>query len=229
SYAALVEQFALAGKPILNGYDSIMHASNKIRSQQIMAKHRIPTPLTFVVESAEYVEEVMKKIGKFPVILKQATGTHGIGIMILESKRGLQSVVDTLVDEERSSGPIIIQQYVRESAGKDIRVFVVGNKVVAAMDRIAKKKGEFRSNFSLGGKIKIASLTEEEKKIAIKCAKVFGLHWTGVDLMRSKSGPQVIEVNSDPGLKGITQATGVDVAGHIIDYAVKYYKKLQKK
>jgi len=123
----------------------------------------------------------------------------------------------------------LLQEYIKESSGKDIRVFVVGNKIVAAMDRIAVTRGEFRSNFSLGGKVKIAELTDEEKKMAIKATRVCGLDYAGVDLIRSKEGTKVLEINSNPGFKGITEATGADVAGEIIDYMVALAKKKKKK
>ncbi|OGH77703.1 MAG: hypothetical protein A3G08_01040 [Candidatus Magasanikbacteria bacterium RIFCSPLOWO2_12_FULL_47_9b] len=224
AHAPLVRQFELAGIPVVNRYQPIVRASNKILTLQTLHQKGIPMPKTFVVRSAEYIEDVMKDIGSYPVILKTASGSSGIGVSIIESKRGLQSIIQ-LLSEQENAAPIIIQEYVKESRGKDIRVFIVGGAIIAAMERVATQKGEFRSNFSLGGKVKIASLSEKEKSISLRAAEACGLDFAGVDVMRTKTGPKIIEVNSNPGLEGITQATGVDVAGAIIAYAVKKAKK----
>lgn len=215
-----IKQFELAGVPVINPHGPVTRAKNKIRTMQVLKRKNIPMPKSYVVRSAEYIEDVMDDIGSHPVILKSAIGSKGVGVSIIESKRGLRSIVDMLVEDENSA-PIILQEYVKESRGRDLRVFIVGNKIVAAMERIARKRGEFRSNFSLGGKVKVAELSSKEKRIAIAAAKALGLDIAGVDLIRSKDGPKVLEVNSNPGLQGITEATGIDVAGKIIKYAVK--------
>lgn len=219
-HANLIKQFELSGVPTLNSYNSIMITKNKIRTLQILSRYHIPMPKTYVVRSAEFIPEIMKDIGTYPVILKAATGAKGIGVSIVESQRGLRSMIEMLMNDD-DAHPLIVQEYIKEARGTDVRVFIVGNKIVAAMDRIATKKGEFRSNFSLGGKVKVASLSPEEKKISLKAAKACGLDFAGVDLIRSKRGPKILEVNSNPGLQGITEATGIDVAGHIIDLAVQ--------
>jgi len=226
--AGIIKQFELVGIPLLNAYDSIILCKNKVRMTQILSEHNIPIPKTFVIKSAESLDEVVKSIGSLPIILKSVSGSHGVGVSIIESKRALHSLIEMMTrDEERT--PLIVQEYIKESSGKDIRVFVVNNKVVAAMERIAKKKGEFRSNFSMGGIVKIATLSAAEKKLAIKATKIFGLDFAGVDIIRSKTGPKILEVNSNPGLTGITEATGVDVAGHIIDLAVEKAQNKKKK
>jgi len=225
-HANLIKQFELAGIPTLNSYNGIMVTKNKIRSLQLLSNKNIPMPKTYVVRSSEFIPEVMHDIGKYPVILKAATGAKGIGVSIVESERTLRSLIEMMMDSE-DSHPLIVQEYIKESSGKDVRVFVVGGKIVAAMERIATKKGEFRSNFSIGGKVKIAALTPEEKRLAKRATKVCGLDFAGVDIIRSKQGPKILEVNSNPGLKGITEATGIDVAGYIIDLAVE--RALEKK
>jgi len=145
---------------------------------------------------------------------------------MVESKRGMRALLDMMTKtDEDFGGPVIVQEYIRESSGRDIRVFVVGGKIIAAMDRVAKKQGEFRSNFSLGGKVAIAKLTTAEKRIALKTTKVTGLDFAGVDIIRSDKGPKVLEINANPGLKGITEATGIDVAGELIDYIVTLEKR----
>lgn len=219
-HANVIRQFELTGVPTLNSYGAVMIAKDKIRTMQVLSKKKIPVPKTYVVTSAEFVPEIMQDIGKYPVILKVANGKQGVGVSIVESQRGLRSMIELLMDQEDAT-PLIIQEYIKESTGKDIRIFVVGDKIVAAMERIATRKGEFRSNFSMGGKVKIASLTDEEKRIAIKATKACGLDYAGVDLIRSKSGPKILEVNANPGYKGIMQATGVNVAAKIIELAVK--------
>ncbi len=223
-HISTIKQFETLKCPVINTHGPVTRAKNKIRSMQVLLKKGIPMPKSYVVRDAEYLEEMVEDIGKFPVIIKAINRSQGAGVSIVESKRGLRSIVEMFVEND-ASAPLIVQEYIKESSGKDIRVFVVGGKIVAAMDRIAKRRGEFRSNFSLGGKVKIAELTDEEKKLAKAATKALGLDIAGVDLIRSKNGTKVLEVNSNPGLKGITQATGVDVAGAIIKYAVKCAKK----
>ncbi len=226
-HATLIRQFELAGIPTLNCYDSIAIAKNKVKMLQQLCAKNISMPKTYVVRSSEYITEIMQQIGKFPVIIKRVIGYGGVGVALVETKRGLRSIIEMMIEDDNST-PLIIQEYVRESRGKDIRVFVVGGKIVAAMDRIAGKRGEFRSNFSIGGKVKIAALSTEEKRLAKRAAKAVNLDIAGVDLIRSNNGPKVLEVNSNPGLKGITEATNVDVAGAIIDHTVEKYREIKK-
>lgn len=224
-HGTLIRQFELTGVVTVNNFQGIVSTKNKIRTLQLLSAAKVPMPKSYVVNSAEYVSEIMHDIGRFPVIIKSVYGSKGVGVAIAETKRGLRSVVDMMTNDDQS-GPLILQEYIRESSGRDIRVIVVGGKIIAAMERIAKTKGEFRSNFSMGGKVKMAELTEAEKKIAIKATKACSLDFSGVDIIRSNEGPRVLEVNSNPGLSGITQATGVNVAGAIIKYAIK---KLREK
>lgn len=222
-HSTYIKQFEMAGIPVVNGYEAVVCAKNKVKHMQIMKAAGIPMPKTFIVRSAEYIDEILPDIGKFPVIIKAFSSSHGLGVAIAESKRALRSLIEMIMQDE-TTPPLTIQEYVRESKGKDLRVFVVGGKVISAMVRETKKKGEFRSNFSLGGKPSKAVLTPKEKRIAIKAAQACGLEMAGVDILRTNDGPEVIEINANPGLEGITTGTGVDVAGAIIDYTVAKYK-----
>lgn len=223
-HSTFIKQFELTGTNVINGYEAVVCAKNKVKHMQILKQAGIPMPKTYVVRSAQYIDEIIPEIGHFPVIVKAFSSSHGLGVAIAESKRALRSLIE-LVMESETVPPLTIQEYVREAKGKDLRVFVVGGKVIAAMTRETKKKGEFRSNFSLGGKVKVTELTAKEKRIAIKAASACGLEVAGVDILRTNDGPEVIEINANPGLEGITNGTGVDVAGKIIDYAVKKYEQ----
>lgn len=220
AHVSTIHQFEFLGVPVLNGHLAVMRAKNKIRTMQVLKKFGIPMPKTYVIRSSAYIEETMDRIGSYPVVIKSLGGYAGAGVAIVESERGLRSIMDMLIEDDHCA-PIIVQEYVKESSGKDIRVFVVGGKVVASMERIAVKRGEFRSNFHLGGKVRVTKLSKKEHDIAITAATACGLDIAGVDVIRTKTGPKILEVNSNPGLKGITQATGVDVAGEIIKYATK--------
>jgi len=225
--ASMIKQFEIANIPVINSALPIMRAKNKLRTMQVLSRKNIPTPKTYIVSSARYIDDVIEDIGAFPVILKTVTGSHGSGVSIIESKIGLKSIVEMIM--KGSKDPLIVQKYIRESKGRDIRVFVVGKKIVGAMERIAGKCGEFRSNFHLGGRVLVADLSKEEKQVAFASVKACGLDVAGVDLLRTKGGPKVLEVNANPGLAGITEATGHDVAGKIIEFAVKKAQSCKKK
>ncbi|MBI5077621.1 RimK family alpha-L-glutamate ligase [Candidatus Falkowbacteria bacterium] len=220
----IIKQFEMTGVPVVNNALAVMYAKNKLKTLQLLTKKKVPVPKTYIVFHSQYIDEVIQGIGKFPLIIKSVSGAQGRGVCIVESKRSLSSVID-LISKEDASEPIIIQEYVKEAKGKDIRVFIVGKKIVGVMERIASRRGEFRSNFHLGGRVRIATLTTKEKAIAFAAANVCGLEVAGVDIIRTKHGPKVLEVNANPGLEGITQATGKDIAGEIIKYAVKKAKK----
>ncbi|MFH1286740.1 MAG: RimK family alpha-L-glutamate ligase [Candidatus Magasanikbacteria bacterium] len=225
--SAVMKQFEMAGVKLINGYLPVLKAKNKLRTLQTLSKEGIPVPETYIIRSTEYLDEIVKKIGMFPVILKTVFGSHGSGVSIIESSRGLRSIVGMLTDES-SSLPIMIQNYVKESKGKDIRVFIVGKRIIGAMERIATKRGEFRSNFHLGGRVRVAEMTRKEKDLAFASVRALKLDIAGVDIIRSKNGPRILEVNANPGLEGITKATERDVAGEIIKYCVKRSKRRVK-
>lgn len=215
---SVVKQFQLMGVKVLNDYLSSSKAKNKLRTLQLLHEKKIPIPRSIVVRKLEYLDGAIEKVGGYPIILKTPFGTWGKGVVIVESRRSLYSALD-LIWDKLSSNIMIIQEYIAESSGVDYRAFVVGGKVVAAMRRVAQE-GEFRANLHQGGDAEKIKLTPEEEKIAVKATKTLGLDISGVDILRSERGPLIIEVNSCPGLAGITQASGVNVAGKIVDYAV---------
>lgn len=226
-YASIIKQFQLAGFYVLNNYIGVFRAKNKIRTMQMLDHFDIPVPKTLVVSEPELLEEAAKEFS-FPVIIKTIFGTHGTGVFIAESMRSLAPIVDYLT---KRGGPVKLQEYIAEANGKDIRVFVAGKKIVAAMERSAKS-GEFRANFHKGGTVGNVDLTDNEKRLAIRAAGVLGLDISGVDILRTKEGPKVIEVNSNPGLEGIGRATGINMAEKVVDFlehrVAKYGKKYGK-
>ncbi|MBI5254223.1 RimK family alpha-L-glutamate ligase [Candidatus Falkowbacteria bacterium] len=217
---SLIRQFELVGVPIVNKSLGVMRAKNKLKTLQILSHKNIPIPKTYMVSQSQNIEDIIADIGPFPVIIKSMAGSHGSGVSIVESKRGLRSIIDMIVRSDAAE-PVMVQEYVKESKGKDVRVFIVGKRIVGAMERIASKRGEFRSNFHLGGRVRVATMSRKEKDVAFAAIDACGLDIAGVDLIRTKTGPKVLEVNANPGLEGITKATGRDIAGEIIQYAVR--------
>ncbi len=218
--ASIVHQIEMIGVPIIQTYDSLINAKNKLRTLQLLTERGIPVPKTMVVSRFEYLDEAIRKIGKFPIIIKSPFGSLGKGVAIVETRRSLHSAFDMLVTSPDFTS-ILIQEYVAESEGKDIRVFIIDGKIVAAMERDSQGR-DFRSNLALGGKGTIADLSEEEKRISLAAAEALGLTIAGVDILRSKTGPVVMEVNCNPGLEGITEVSGLDIPGMIIDFAAKF-------
>lgn len=227
-HAGLIKQFEIAGIPVVNTHLAVLRAKNKLRALQTLSRNKVPIPKTYVVKSSDYIDRVVDDIGSYPVILKTLSGSHGHGVSIVESRRGLSSIIEMMIQHE-GAAPLTVQEYVKESKGKDIRVFIVGKRIIAAMERIAAKKGEFRSNFHLGGRVRVAEMSHKEKDIAFAAVDAMGLDIAGVDILRTKNGPKVLEVNANPGLEGITQATGRDVAGEIIKYTAKRAKRKMRK
>ncbi|MBU0661286.1 RimK family alpha-L-glutamate ligase [Patescibacteria group bacterium] len=227
-HSSIIKQFELTGIDVINKHSAVIRAKNKVKTLQVLKQNKIPIPHTYVVRSAEHIDQVVKDIGKYPVIMKSFSGSHGLGVAIVESKRGLKSMIELIIEDE-STPPLTIQEYIEESSGKDIRVFIVGGKIIAAMERIALARDEFRSNFHLGGEVKRVQLTPKEKKVALAATKACELDMAGVDILRSNKGPRILEVNANPGLEGITKATGIDVAGAIIDYTIERTEKERRK
>lgn len=213
-HASIIKQFQLAGFRVVNNYLSVFRAKNKIRTLQLLNHFGLPVPKTHVLADASMLEEVSKEFS-FPVIIKTIWGTHGTGVFIAESLRSLAPIVEYLTKKEH--GPVKVQEYIKEANGKDLRVFVCGKKIVAAMERVAKQ-GEFRANFHKGGSVQPAELSKEERRLAVKAANVLGLDVAGVDILRTATGPKIIEVNSNPGIEGISKATGINVAAEVVDY-----------
>lgn len=212
---ALIEQMEMAGVLLFNKYEPILSAKNKVRTMQILDYEGIPIPKTVILHQADDLAQAAKLVGGFPLILKQPFGSFGNGVMIVESMRALKSLL------QWDQPMYLLQQYVKYSKGKDIRIFVVNGRVIGTMQREARK-GEFRSNIELGGIGKPVEISESEKNIAVRCVQVLGLQYGGVDLMRGSEGPMVIEVNSNPGFKQLEKSTGVNVAGKLVEYAVEY-------
>lgn len=219
----LNKHLLLMGMKLVNGYMPVMRAKNKIRMLQILSHAGIKMPKTVILKRLEYMDDAIRRVGGFPIIIKTPHGSLGRGVAIVESRRSLLSSLD-IIWADAQNRSLLIQEYVKESAGRDIRAFVVNNKVVAAMER-KSKKGDFRSNIGCGGTGVPVALTKEEEELALDATRAFNLDIAGVDLLRTKNGPVVMELNANPGLEGITEATGVDVAGKIIDFAVLKAKK----
>ena len=211
---AIVRQFEMIGDFVINKSDAIKSSRDKLRSLQVLAKHGIDMPITGYASHTMDIHDVIEKVGKTPLIMKLLQGTQGNGMVLAETMKAAESVMNAF---KQVDADILIQEFIKESSGVDIRVIVVGKKVVAAMQRVAPE-GEFRSNVHRGAATKHINLTPEEEEIAIKSTKILGLSVAGVDLMRSKRGPLVLEVNSSPGLQGIELLTGADVAGEIISF-----------
>ena len=211
---AIVRQFEMIGDFVINKSDAIKSSRDKLRSLQVLAKHGIDMPITGYASHTMDIHDVIEKVGKTPLIMKLLQGTQGNGMVLAETMKAAESVMNAF---KQVDADILIQEFIKESSGVDIRVIVVGKKVVAAMQRVAPE-GEFRSNVHRGAATKHINLSPEEEEIAIKSTKILGLSVAGVDLMRSKRGPLVLEVNSSPGLQGIELLTGADVAGEIISF-----------
>ncbi len=215
--AAIVKEFEMNGVFCTAKSISITRARNKVRALQILARKGIPIPETLFSINPNNIESQIKILGGTPVIIKLQEGTHGSGVILAETKKSAKSIIDTLYKMDTS---ILIQKFIQESNGEDIRIFVVGNKIVASMKRISEA-GEFRSNVHKGASTSVINPTPYERKIALKAVKYLDLGVAGVDLIRSSKGPLLIEVNASPGLKGIEKATGVNIAKEIIEYVEK--------
>ena len=196
---------------------SISRARNKVRTLQIMAKKGIPIPETLFSINPDDIEEQIKLLGGTPIIIKLQEGTQGLGVILAETKKSAKSIIDTFYKMDTS---ILIQKYIEESNGEDIRVFVIDNKVIASIKRTSIE-GEFRSNVHRGGKSESIKISQKEQYIALKATKHLGLGVAGVDLIRSKQGPVLIEVNASPGLQGIEATTGINIAKEIVLFVKK--------
>lgn len=192
----------------------ISNSRDKLRSLQILSRHHVGIPRTTFVRDKKDVLPAIERVGGAPVVIKLIEGTQGIGVLLAESTKAAESIIELLQSQKQN---VLIQKFVAESKGKDIRAFVVGDQVVAAMRRVAQGQ-EFRSNVHRGGIAEGIELSEEYRETAVRAAQILGLRVAGVDMLEGKTGPQIMEVNSSPGLEGIETCTGLDVAGSIIDY-----------
>ncbi len=224
---AIVRQLETQGIYTVSSSIAITRSRDKLRSLQLLAKAGVGIPKTVVSRNSADIDDLIEKIGGMPVIIKLARGTHGNGVVLAETKKAAKSVLQAFYLTNEDGTNILLQEFIEESAGTDIRAFVVGGRVVASMKR-QSLDDDFRSNLHKGGEGVKIKLTDEESKMAIKAAKAMGLNVAGVDLMRSTRGPLVLEVNASPGF-GIEKITGRNVAAHIIDYVERNAKRGSKK
>ena len=214
---AVLRQFEMQGVYPLNESVAIGRSRDKLRSMQLLARDGIGLPVTTFAHDPKQTEEVVKLAGGAPLVIKLLEGTQGIGVVLADTDRSAKSVIEAF----RGAGVnILVQEFIKEAGGTDIRAIVVGGKVVAAMQRTGAE-GEFRSNLHRGGSAKPIRISPEERSTAIRAAKSMGLNVCGVDMLRSNHGPVVMEVNSSPGLEGVEKATGKDFAGMIIEFIEK--------
>lgn len=212
--AAVVRQFEMADVFTLNGSDAISRSRDKLRSLQILSRAGVGLPTTSFAHSIQDVSGLLEVVGGTPVVVKLLEGTQGLGVVLAETKKAAESVIGAF---RQLDANILVQQFIKEAGGADIRAFVVGGKVVAAMRRRGAP-GEFRSNLHRGGSGETIKLTPSERSTSVRAAKSMGLNVAGVDLLQSEEGPMVLEVNSSPGLEGIESVSGVDIADLIVEY-----------
>ena len=217
---AVLRQFEMQGVYPLNESVGIGRSRDKLRSMQLLARDGIGLPVTTFAHDPKQTEEVLDLAGGAPVVIKLLEGTQGIGVVLADTKRSAKSVVEAF----RGAGVnILVQEFIKEAGGTDIRAIVIGGKVVAAIKRTGAA-GDFRSNLHRGGTAEVIKLSPEERLTAIRSAKAMGLNVCGVDMLRGNHGPVVMEVNSSPGLEGVEAATGLDIASKIIEYIEKNAK-----
>ena len=217
---AVLRQFEMMGVYPLNESVAIGRSRDKLRSMQLLAREGIGLPVTTFAHDPKQTEEVLRLAGGAPLVIKLLEGTQGIGVVLADTDRSAKSVIEAF----RGAGVnILVQEFIKEAGGTDIRALVVGGKVVAAMKRTGAE-GEFRSNLHRGGSALVTRLSTVERLTAVRAAKTMGLNVCGVDMLRSERGPVVMEVNSSPGLEGVESATGIDIAGAIIGFIEKNAK-----
>jgi len=222
---AVVRQFETMGTYTINPSLAITRSRDKLRAQQLLSMKGVHMPITGFAHAPTDIDDLINMVGGTPLIIKLIEGTQGVGVVLVENKKSAESLIQTFMGLNAN---IIVQEFIAESKGSDIRCFVVGGKVVAAMKRTAEL-GEFRANIHRGGKADVIRITKAEREIAIKSAKIMGLRMAGVDLLRSKHGPLVLEINSSPGLEGIEKTTKKDIAGLIIQHIEKHAKPITAK
>ncbi len=222
--SAVLRQFEVAGVYTLNGSVAITRSRDKLRAHQLLARKRVGIPVTSYAHSGNATTNLIKSVGGAPLIVKVINSTQGKGVLLAETTKAAESLIGAFLDLHAD---FLVQEFIAESAGSDIRCFVIGDKVVAAMKRQGAE-GEFRSNLHNGGNAEMVKITPSERAMAVKAAKVLGLNVAGVDLIRSNRGPLVLEVNSSPGLEGIEKTTGKNVANSIIEYIEKDIIKKSK-
>ena len=211
---AVVRQFEQMDVFCANSSGGISNSRDKLRSLQILSRHNIGIPRTTFVKDKKDVLPAIERVGGAPVIIKLLEGTQGVGVILAESVKMAEAIIETLQSTKQN---VLIQKFVAESKGRDVRAFVVGDQVIAAMRRVAQGQ-EFRSNVHRGGRTELVELDDQYREAAVRAAQIMGLRVAGVDMLESKTGPQIMEVNSSPGLEGIESCTQLDIAGAIIDF-----------
>jgi len=222
---AVVRQFEMMGTFCVNESVAISRSRDKLRSLQLLSRKGIGLPRTGFASKPDKIQDLIKNVGGAPVVIKLLEGTQGIGVVLAETNKAAESVIEAFMGLKAN---ILVQEFIKEAGGADIRCFVIGGKVVAAMKRQAAE-GEFRSNLHRGGAAQLVRLSKEERATAINAAKAMGLNLCGVDILQSNNGPVVMEVNSSPGLEGIENATNKDVAGMVYQFIEKNAKPFATK
>jgi len=222
---ALVRQFEMMGIYTLNGSQGIGASRDKLYAHQLLARAGVDMPVTAMAHSPDDIKHMIKAVGNAPLIVKLLEGTQGRGVVLAETQKAAESVIGAFRGLKAN---LLVQEFIKESGGSDIRCLVIGNKVVGSMMRTAAD-GDFRSNLHRGGAAKGIRITAQERATAVKATRILGLKLAGVDMLRSKDGPKVLEVNSSPGLEGIERATGGDIAGAIMEYLQKYAREKRKR
>lgn len=217
---SVVRHFEMMGVFSTNESVAISRARDKLRSLQLLSRKGIGLPVTGFARSPDDIDDLITMVGGTPLVIKLLEGTQGIGVVLAETRGAAESVIEAFMGLDVN---ILIQEFIREAAGSDVRCFVVGDRVIGAIERKAKE-GEFRSNLHRGGKAVATKISPQERRTALQAAKIMGLNVAGVDILRSNRGPLVMEVNSSPGLKGIEAATGKNIAGMIIEFIEKNAK-----
>ena len=218
---AVLRQFEVGGVYSVNESVAIARSRDKLRSHQLLARKGVGMPITGYAHGADATDDLIGFVGGAPLIVKVVQSTHGSGVVLAETNKAAESVINAF---RGLNADILVQEFIKEAGGADIRCFVIGDKVIAAMKRQAKE-GEYRSNLHKGGVATVVKLSPAERALAVRAASVIGLDVAGVDIIRSAHGPLVLEVNSSPGLEGIEKATGKNVAGAIIEYLEKDSEK----
>lgn len=218
---AVLRQFEMMGVYPLNESVAIGRSRDKLRSMQLLSREGIGLPVTTFAHDPGQTEAVLKLAGDAPLVVKLLEGTQGIGVVLADTNRSAKSVIEAF---RGANVNILVQEFIKEAGGTDIRALVIGGKVIAAMQRTGAED-DFRSNLHRGGSAKTIKITPEERSTAVRSAKAMGLNVCGVDMLRSNHGPVVMEVNSSPGLEGVEKATGIDIAGKMIDYLASHAEK----
>lgn len=215
---AVLRQFEVMGVKPLNNSAAISRSRDKLASSQLLVRKGVDMPITAFAHNPDNIDDLIAEVGGAPLVIKMVEGSQGIGVVLAETDNAARSVIQAFMGLNAN---IMVQEFIQEASASDIRCFVIGDKLVAAMKRQARE-GEFRSNLHCGGSASNVRLTPQERAIAVRAAKVMGLDVCGVDILRAKRGPLVMEVNSSPGLEGIEKTSGKDIAGLMIEYLEKH-------